>query len=159
MRIGCQIFGVALALLPAGQALGQTNTNPITRAVVVDAEKLIGLDFSDAKIDLMLPDLKEQSGSFDVLHRYPFSNSVPPALLFNPIPAGMKFETQRSKFRMSPSGKVKLPANLDDLAFYSVGELSALIKSRQITSEKLTRFYLDRLKKYGPKLECVVTLT
>ena len=159
MRVGCQIFGVALALLPAGQVLGQTNTNPITRAVVVDAEKLIGLDFSDAKIDLMLPDLKEQLGRFEALHRYPFSNSVPPALLFNPIPAGMKFETQRRKFRMSPPGKVKLPANLDDLAFYSVGELSALIKSRQITSEKLTRFYLDRLKKYGPKLECVVTLT
>ena len=159
MRVGCQIFVVALALLPAGQVLGQTNTNPITRAVVVDAEKLIGLDFSDAKIDLMLPDLKEQLGRFEALHRYPFSNSVPPALLFNPIPAGMKFETQRRKFRMSPPGKVKLPANLDDLAFYSVGELSALIKSRQITSEKLTRFYLDRLKKYGPKLECVVTLT
>ena len=71
----------------------------------------------------------------------------------------MKFETQRRKFRMSPPGRVKLPANLDDLAFYSVGELSELIKTRKITSEKLTRFYLERLKKYGPKLECVVTLT
>src|SRR5207237_8063100 len=28
-----------------------------------------------------------------------------------------------------------------------------------ITSERRARFYLDRLKKYGPKLECVVTLT
>jgi Asp-tRNA(Asn)/Glu-tRNA(Gln) amidotransferase A subunit family amidase len=71
----------------------------------------------------------------------------------------MKFETQRRKFKLSPPGKVKLPANLDDLAFYSVGELGALIKSRQISSERLTRFYLERLKKYGPKLECVVTLT
>jgi Asp-tRNA(Asn)/Glu-tRNA(Gln) amidotransferase A subunit family amidase len=52
-----------------------------------------------------------------------------------------------------------MPANLDDLAFYSIGQLGALIKSKQITSEKLTRFYLERLKKYGPKLECVVTLT
>jgi Asp-tRNA(Asn)/Glu-tRNA(Gln) amidotransferase A subunit family amidase len=60
---------------------------------------------------------------------------------------------------VSPPGKVKLPANLDDLAFYPVGELAALIKRRQITSEKLTRLCLDRLKTYGPKLECVVTLT
>src|SRR5439155_14701706 len=48
--------------------------------------------------------------------------------------------------------------NLEDLAFYSIGELSSLIQSRKITSKKLTRLYLDRLKKNGPKLECVVTL-
>jgi Asp-tRNA(Asn)/Glu-tRNA(Gln) amidotransferase A subunit family amidase len=60
---------------------------------------------------------------------------------------------------VSPPGRVKLPADADDLAFYSVGELAALIKTRQITSERLTRFCLERLKKYGPTLECVVTLT
>src|SRR5207248_6616067 len=38
-------------------------------------------------------------------------------------------------------------------------QLAELIRTRQITSEKLTCFYLDRLKKYGPRLECVVTLT
>jgi Asp-tRNA(Asn)/Glu-tRNA(Gln) amidotransferase A subunit family amidase len=150
---------LALCLLSPGVVSGQTNTNPITRQVVVDAEKLIGLDFSDAKIDLMLPDLKDQWGKFEALHRFQFPNDVPPALLFNPIPVGMKFETQRRKFKLSPAGKVKLPPNLNDLAFYSIGELAALIKSRQITSERLTRFYLERLKQYGPKLECVVTLT
>src|SRR5207247_579723 len=65
----------------------------------------------------------------------------------------------RKRIKFSSPGKVKLPANFDDLAFYSVGELGALIKSRQISSEKLTRFFLERLRKYGPKLECVVTLT
>jgi hypothetical protein len=156
---GMRLTFLALCLLAPGLAFGQTNANPITRQVVMDAEKLVGLDFSDAKIDLMLPDLKEQLGRFEVLHRITFSNDVPPAILFNPIPVGMKFETQRRKFKLSPPGKVKLPANLDDLAFYSVGDLAALIKTRQISSEKLTRFYLERLKKYGPKLECVVTLT
>jgi Asp-tRNA(Asn)/Glu-tRNA(Gln) amidotransferase A subunit family amidase len=138
---------------------GQTNTNPITREVVVDAEKLIGLNFSESKIDMMLPDLRDQLARFEALHAFAFSNEVPPALLFNPIPLGMKFETRRSKFKMSSPGKVKLPANMDDLAFYSVGELGALIKTRQISSERLTRFYLERLKKYGPRLQCVVTLT
>ena len=153
------LASLALCLVGLGLASGQTNTNPITRQVVVDAEKLIGLDFSEAKIDLMLADLKEQAGRFEALHRFAFSNDVPPALLFNPIPVGMKFETQRRKFKLSPAGKVKLPTNLDDLAFYSVGQLAALIKTRQISSERLTRFYLARLKQYGPKLECVVTLT
>jgi Asp-tRNA(Asn)/Glu-tRNA(Gln) amidotransferase A subunit family amidase len=79
--------------------------------------------------------------------------------LFNPIPVGFEFEHKRKKLKLSPVGKVKLPTNPDDLAFYSVSELAALIKTRQITSEKLTRFYLERLRKYGPSLECVVTLT
>ncbi len=152
-------LSLALSPLFVATAFAQTNTNPITREAVMGAEKLIGLDFSDPKIDMMLPGLKEQLANFEAIRKFPLSNSVPPAILLNPIPVGMKFETRREKFKLSSPGKVKLPANPDDLAFYSVGELGALLKSRQITSEQLTRFYLERLKKYGPKLECVVTLT
>ncbi len=151
-------LGFTSFLLLAQLGWSQTNTNTITRETVVDAQKLIGLDFSDAKIDMMLPDLKGQLNKFETLRRYSLSNT-PPAMWFNPIPPGMKFETARRKFKATLPAKVKLPANRDDLAFYSVSELAALIKSRQITSEELTRFFLDRLKKYGPKLECVVTLT
>ncbi len=149
------IFLFCLPILTAAQ----TDTNLITREAVSEAGKLIGLNFSDAKIDMMLPGLKKQLDNFGSLRKFPLSNSVAPALLFNPIPVSMKFERARKKFRMSPPGKVRLPANVDELAFYSVGELAALIKTRQITSERLVRFYLDRLRKYGPKLECVVTLT
>src|ERR1017187_885714 len=118
-RVGWRLLAaVALFLVSTGLASGQTNANPITRQAVVDAEKLMGLDFSEAKIDLMLADLKEQTGRFEALHRFAFSNDVPPALLFNPIPVGMKFETQRRKFKMSPAGKVKLPANLGPFAPY-----------------------------------------
>jgi Asp-tRNA(Asn)/Glu-tRNA(Gln) amidotransferase A subunit family amidase len=141
------------------KARAQTNNNVITRDTVLEAQKLFGLHFSDAKIDLMLPDLNDQAATYERLRKFPLSNSVPSAMLFNPLPVGMKIETVRKKFKMCSPGKVKLPANPDDLAFYSVEELGVLIKSRQITSEQLTRFYLERLKKYGPKLNCVVTLT
>jgi Asp-tRNA(Asn)/Glu-tRNA(Gln) amidotransferase A subunit family amidase len=154
-----QITVAILGLLSVAAGQAQTNTNLITREAVLQAEKLIGLDFSDRKIDLLLPGLKSQLENFEVIHRFPLSNSIPPALQFNPLPVGFKFETARRKFKMSPPGKVKLPANRDDLAFFSAGQLAALIKSRQITAEGLTRFYLDRLKQYGPKLECVITLT
>lgn len=151
-------FSVAIVCC-ATSAFSQTNTNPITREVVAGAEQLLGLDFSDAETDLMLRGLKSQLDDYEAIRRFPLSNSVPPALQFNPLPVGFKFETQRRPFRPAPLPRVRLPANPDDLAFLSVGELAALIKSRQITSENLTRFYLDRLKRLGPKLECVVTLT
>ena len=52
-----------------------------------------------------------------------------------------------------------LPASDADIAFAPVTQLSRWIESRAITSERLTRIYLDRLKKYGSQLECVITLT
>ncbi len=153
----CFTFALLLGLAaPVGYA--QTNS-PIARETVRAADTLIGLDFSDGELDLMLSGLGDQRADFEAMRRFPLSNSVPPAILFNPLPVGFKFETQRKKFKASPPPKIKLPANLDELAFYSVSELAALIKSRQLTSERLTQFHLERLKRIGPQLECVVTLT
>jgi Asp-tRNA(Asn)/Glu-tRNA(Gln) amidotransferase A subunit family amidase len=153
------LFQLAACLLVPTISQGQTNSNTITRETIVEAEKIIGLDFSDAKIEMMVSGLKNQRGDFEAMRKFPLSNSVLPAMQFNPVPIGMKIDTKQKKFKMSPIKKVKLPENMDELAFYSVRELGVLIKTRQITSEKLTQFYLERLKKYGPKLECVVTLT
>ena len=152
-------FHVVAACLLAVSAQSQTNSNSIPREAVLGAEKLNRLNFSDEKLDLLLPGLKEQGDTFEALRKFPLSSEVPPAILFNPIPVGMKFEHERKGFKMSGPGKVKLPDDLNELAFYSIGQLAELIKTRQMTSERLTYFYLERLKKYGPKLECVVTLT
>jgi Asp-tRNA(Asn)/Glu-tRNA(Gln) amidotransferase A subunit family amidase len=51
------------------------------------------------------------------------------------------------------------PEAEEDLAFLPVTELSALIRSRQVSSRQLTRLYLDRLEQFNPVLNCVVTLT
>jgi Asp-tRNA(Asn)/Glu-tRNA(Gln) amidotransferase A subunit family amidase len=48
---------------------------------------------------------------------------------------------------------------IESLALASVVDLARLLKARRITSVDLTRMYLDRLKKFGPRLNCVVTLT
>jgi Asp-tRNA(Asn)/Glu-tRNA(Gln) amidotransferase A subunit family amidase len=148
---GCFVLGVFLQ--------GQTSLNPITRDIVTAAEKIIGLQFTDAKRDSMLDGLKDQLDNYLNIRKVSLTNSVPPAILFNPIPVGMKFEKERRPFKMSPVAKVDIPANIEDLAFYSVSQLAQLIKSKRVTSEELTRMYLARLKKYGAKLECVITLT
>jgi Asp-tRNA(Asn)/Glu-tRNA(Gln) amidotransferase A subunit family amidase len=152
--IACSLFFLLGAIVA-----DQTSAPAITREIVANAEKLIGLNFADAKRDSMLDGLKDQLTSFQNIRKVALPNSVPPAITLNPIPVGMKFETVRKPFVMSPVGKVSVPATIEDLAFYSVGQLAELVKSRKVTSEQLTRMYLGRLKKYGPKLECVITLT
>ena len=44
-----------------------------------------------------------------------------------------------------------------DLAFASIRQLAALLRNRKISSVELTKFYLDRLRRYDPLLKCVVT--
>ncbi|HYW73021.1 MAG TPA: amidase, partial [Pyrinomonadaceae bacterium] len=66
-------------------------------------------------------------------------------------PAKLKF-----KFGSNDPAPYK---SVEDLAFATVPQLAELIRTRKVTSVELTKMYLDRLKKYGPKLLCVVTLT
>jgi Asp-tRNA(Asn)/Glu-tRNA(Gln) amidotransferase A subunit family amidase len=61
--------------------------------------------------------------------------------------------------KVGPTFHRELPDDLEDLAFWSVRDLAELIRTRQVTSAQLTRMYLERLKKHGPTLECVITLT
>ncbi|KAL0354926.1 UNVERIFIED_CONTAM: Glutamyl-tRNA(Gln) amidotransferase subunit A [Sesamum radiatum] len=51
------------------------------------------------------------------------------------------------------------PKSDEDIAFMSILELGQLIKSKQITSEELAWIFLNRLKRYGPVLESVITIT
>ncbi|MDZ7292709.1 MAG: amidase [candidate division KSB1 bacterium] len=148
-----------MACLVIGAIHQTQEKNPLTREMVAAAENLLGLQFSDAKRDSMLGDLKENLDSYQKLRALTIDNSVPPALAFNPVPVGMKFETKRKPPVWSKPAKLAVPANLEELAYASVGELAELIRTRRITSTALTKMYLERLKKYGPKLECVITLT
>src|SRR5437868_2279078 len=46
-----------------------------------------------------------------------------------------------------------------DLAFAPLTVLGAKLRSGEVSSVELAKFFLDRLEKHGPKYNCVVTLT
>ena len=131
----------------------------IKKEDIAAAEKIIGLDFSPVERDSMLQDLIDNLGSYLKLRGVEIANAVPPAFQFNPLPVGLKLETKRHKFVASPARKLQVPADLEELAFWPVRDLAELIRTRKITSAALTEMYIGRLKKYGAKLECVITLT
>lgn len=133
--------------------------NPITVDMVQQAQKLIGLKLDAAESDSLLENLADQLESYEKIRLIALPNSIPPAILFNPLPVGFQFEKVKKPFVASRPGKIAVPKNLDDLAFASVGQLAELIRTRKVTSVQLTTMYLNRLKKYAPKLECAITLT
>lgn len=132
---------------------------PLTSDMAEVASRLFGLEFTPAERDSMLDNLNDFRTDYDALRKVDLPNDVAPALYFNPLPAGFKIATGPSSFRASVPGKVTLPTNRDELAFYSVGQLGELIRTRQISSVELTRFFLNRLKTYDATLHCVITLT
>jgi Asp-tRNA(Asn)/Glu-tRNA(Gln) amidotransferase A subunit family amidase len=146
-------FGVGLLLFRESQ---KRQSGPD----VAGAERLIALHFSDAKRDSMQDGLNEQREAYKRLRIVSLPNSISPAVRFFPLAAGSALSSAaRSFVRLTPAGTIRRPEHLEDAAFWSVRELGELIRTRQITSVELTTMYLERLKTYGPKLECVVTLT
>jgi Asp-tRNA(Asn)/Glu-tRNA(Gln) amidotransferase A subunit family amidase len=71
----------------------------------------------------------------------------------------MKIDRTRRPLRAGTPVHVARPQNLEDVAFWPVTQLAELIRTKQAKSVELTEMYLDRLKRYNPKLACAVTLT
>jgi Asp-tRNA(Asn)/Glu-tRNA(Gln) amidotransferase A subunit family amidase len=140
-------------------ALTACNKQTLNRSTVQNAEQLIGLEFTRAERDSMLDDLAGNLDSYQRIREISIDNAVPPALLFNPVPAGMEFEKESREIVLSPAPDLTVPDDLEELAFYPVRDLAELIRTRKITSTQLTEMYIERLEKHGPTLECVVTLT
>ena len=65
----------------------------------------------------------------------------------------------RNRFVRSKSEDTPLPSNDKDIAFAPVTRLSRWIETHQLTSERLTNIYLQRIERYNPTLLCVITPT
>jgi len=138
----------------------QTDTgDSINRGTVRQAEKIIGLDFSNSERDSLLEDLSTNLTDFQKIREQKIDNSIPPALNFNPLPLNFRPPTGKSKFILGTANRVNIPENIQNLAFYSVRDLGVLIRTKKISSVELTKFFIDRLKKYDSKLHCVITIT
>ncbi|WP_425542705.1 amidase [Algoriphagus jejuensis] len=150
------IFG-ASAFLALGFTLGR-NTGEITPATIDSAAELIGLTFSTSEKDSMLNALNTQRDNFEILRQTKLDNSVAPALIFNPLPQGFFPDQAQETLDWGLDETVTLPAEEKDIAYLTVYQLAVLIKNKQISSERLTQIYLNRIKTYSDTLQSLITL-
>lgn len=152
-------FASAFAALP-GVLAAQEKEGPINARLLAEAEKLVGLEFTDAERELMMKDLAEQLDDYKKIREVRIDNSVPPALRFDPVLPGASWGSGENGFRMSaPATVAGVPADLEELAFLSVSGLAPLVREGKVRSVDLTKMYLGRLKKLDPVLHAVITLT
>jgi len=160
----CSGFGLAGTLFPGvlwAQASAE-GAKKITKEMIDNAAAIADVPIAEEYKQMMLDNLNTQAKSYEEIYKLHIPNSVDPALIFDPVLPGMKFEAQRKPMRISAAPQIAAsgaPKNLEDLAFASARELSELVLTKKVSSTALTEMYLERLKRYDPTLKFVVTLT
>lgn len=159
-------LGAAGLVAPLAGSLGvaaqrQPQAQPplrITKEMLHAAEQLTGIEMTDEQETMALRSVDRNLSGYESLRKIEVPLDTEPAIAFHPAPAGKKFKARPPRTK---AARITAPSfsSLEDLAFASAVELGELIRSRRISPVELTKMYITRLKKYGPKLNCVITLT
>lgn len=131
----------------------------ITRADLPVAARVFDLSFTPSEIDSMYGNVKEINETVKKMHTHTLDNSVPMSLWQNPVLPGMKVNDRQEPVEWQIPTNVSMPQNRTELAFYSILQLASLIKNKKISSVELTKFFIERLKKYSDQLQCTISIT
>ena len=137
----------------------QLDEDKITSTMVKEAQKIIGIDFSIAEADSMLENLESRRKNYAELRKLKIPNSVSPSLNFNPLPAAYQYPDKENNFKISKAALIKLLPGKENLAFCTIVQLADLIRTKQISSVELTKYFIDRIKKYNPILLNTIIVT
>ncbi|HTA86659.1 MAG TPA: amidase [Silvibacterium sp.] len=135
----------------------------VSSATFVEAENLVQVEMTPADRAeaasnwrmQMAPLYERRTGPRKLV----LESNLAPATQWNPSLPGMKSYPAANVFVRSKDSSVPPPVNDDEIAFATVTRLSRWIERRQITSERLTEIYLNRIQRFDPKLHSVITLT
>src|ERR1044072_6154809 len=107
---------------------------------------------------MALPGVNRNLANYEALRKIEVPLDTEPAIAFHPALPGKRYAGRAVKPQLS---KQEIPKynSLSEVAFFTATQLAELVRTRKVSPVELTRMYIARLKQYGPKLNCVVTLT
>jgi Asp-tRNA(Asn)/Glu-tRNA(Gln) amidotransferase A subunit family amidase len=153
------ILGVGSPVFQRALAAQVAQSTTITSEMIKQAEWIASLDLTEQERASTARSIQRSLSQFAELRKVEIGYDVAPALTFFPVPPRPASAIRRNQGRPIDAGPTRRPDSEESLAFLPVAELSALIRSRQVSAMELTRLYLARLKRFDPLLKCVVTLT
>ncbi|WP_323141016.1 amidase [Massilia phyllosphaerae] len=138
----------------------------VTPATFAEAEKLMQVTNTPAQRAMMAGSWRVSLASTVERRTGPrkvaLAPHLAPATVWKPLDAaggsgaGINKTGRFVRSRINPGA---LPARDEDIAHSPVTRLARWIETRAITSERLTRIYIERIKRLDPKLRSVITLT
>ena len=85
--------------------------------------------------------------------------TVAPYSTWNPVLPGQSPGPERDVFLRATKEIPSMPESDAGIAFAPISVQSRWLEGRKLTSERLTKIYLDRIARYNPTLRCVITAT
>jgi len=139
----------------------------ITERTLAEAEKLFGVQFTEAERKQMLGVVEEgEEGYFaeqvkTLINRrkHPLPISLQPATTFDPRLPGVNYPDQENTLILASEQVPEIPDDFEAIAFAPVKHQAHWMATGQISSRELTEIYLKRIEMYDPLLECFVTVT
>jgi Asp-tRNA(Asn)/Glu-tRNA(Gln) amidotransferase A subunit family amidase len=135
----------------------------VSPATFAEAEKLVQVAMTPAQRAMAASSWRVSMASMQERRSGPrklvLEPELAPATQWNPVLPGTRAGPPRDRFVRSKADPGPLPARDDDIAFAPVTRLSRWIERRALSSERLTRIYLERIVRFDPTLRCVITLT
>ncbi|MGE0812474.1 MAG: amidase [Vicinamibacterales bacterium] len=152
-------LGLGTTLMPGvlWARMQDSGADAITLEMLTDALKLSGIELAEEDRKAMVDGANAQLERLEELHAFHIPNDVSPPYHFSPVVPGMTVDRQRQPWVLSKAPAVKRPARLEDVAFWPLRHLAELLRTRQVTSTELARMYLERLHRYQPRINAVVT--
>src|SRR5215210_4750012 len=118
----------ALAQTPSPTPLPSPSPSPtpaprITKEMMHQAEKLIGIELTDAQEAMALGGVNRNLDAYETVRKIDIPLDTEPAIAFHPSRAKKELYTAKTRFRF---GKMEAPPfkTVDDLAFASVPQLA-----------------------------------
>jgi Asp-tRNA(Asn)/Glu-tRNA(Gln) amidotransferase A subunit family amidase len=142
--------------------LQESGEGEVSERMLAEAARVAGVDFTEEERRDMVATVNKNLANYEKTRAVELPFTVAPPLYFNPVVPGTpmaRTAVPRSPSRPSAAPRVSRPRNLEEVAFWPVTDLAALLSSRQVSSRELTELYLERLKRYDSRLHCVITLT
>jgi Asp-tRNA(Asn)/Glu-tRNA(Gln) amidotransferase A subunit family amidase len=143
-------------------AFARQETPRITKNTLDCGEKIFGVDFNDTEEEAAARVVNQNLDAFEQLRKIDIPLDTEPAVTFRPYLPGKKPRpgaTPGARIKVTLRAPAARHSSVEDLAFLPVTALAPLVQRRDVSSTELTRMYLARLKKYGARLNNVVTLT
>jgi Asp-tRNA(Asn)/Glu-tRNA(Gln) amidotransferase A subunit family amidase len=154
---------VAGAVASKAWAQGPPQPGPVTADTLKAAETIDGVQFTSEEEAAAVGAVNQNLRAFTQLRQIAIPQDTEPAYVFKPAlpgkePKGPATPGAPVRYTKAPL-TLKRPANLEDVAFWPVTRLAALLERKLVTSTELTKMYLERLKRYQPTLNFYVNLT
>lgn len=158
----CSGVGLGSTLFPGVLWTLAEDKDKVTVDMIDQAAAIAGIPIPADDKKMMLDSLNAHVKGYGEIYALHIPNNVAPALVFDPVLASTKFETEKRPLRISepPAMAARgVPQNLEDVCFASVRELAELVRAKKVSSVALTEMYIERLKRYDPLLHFVITFT